>query len=174
MKTIIVKKIKSEAGLMQIRQELLNSTPKQAIEIKETETGKTWVNVGGFNGNFWDLWLKKKGTSGQTKKTFIRMCVGKLRDIEFELKWLKIEPSNEFKELLEAEIKESQEKTLKAENFINDFLDIETAKKWVEKTKEGNSQKRKTKWGNIAERQGLPRYFGNLLRDKCFELCAEN
>ena len=174
MTTIVVNKIKSEAGLMQIRQELLKSTPKQAIEIKETETGKTWVNFGGFNGNFWDLWLKKKGTSGQTKKTFIRVSVGTLRDIEFELKWLKTEPSNEFKELLESEIKESQEKTIKSKNFINEFSDIETAKKWVEKTKEGNAQKRKTKWGNIAERQGFPRYFGNLLRNKCFELCVEN
>ena len=94
--------------------------------------------------------------------------------IEFELKWLKIEPSNEFKALLEAEIKEIQEKAKKAKNFIDEFSDVDTAKKLVEKTKEGNSQKRRTKWGNFAERQGLPRNFGNLLRDKCIKLCAEN
>lgn len=44
------------------------------LEIK-TNSG-VFENKGGFNGNHFDLWLIKKGTTGQTKKTFWRVGLG--------------------------------------------------------------------------------------------------
>ena len=168
MKTVEINVIKSEEGLLKIREALKNNLHPQFI-IKELATGKTWENFGGFNGNYWDLWLIKKGTEGKTKNTFIRIYLKNFKSILNELRYLKISPSKEFNKLLEIEIAEAEEMKNKSRLLIEEFSLIDKAKEWVSND-EGNSHKRRTRWANRAERMGADRGFGILLRDKCYLL----
>lgn len=71
METILkntVKKILTECRHEKIE---WNKKIQFTIEID----GIKWKNYGGSNGNPWDLWLIKIGTSGKTKKTFRRITL---------------------------------------------------------------------------------------------------
>lgn len=62
------------ALLKQIFEDYKKDTNTIGLTIKSAEG--TFINFGGFNGNPSDLWLKKKGTKGCTKKTFWRTSFG--------------------------------------------------------------------------------------------------
>lgn len=172
MRTVEVNVIKSEEGLLKIR-EALQADLKSKLFIKELSTGKTWENIGGFNGNFWDLWLRKVGTFGQTKKTFIRVCVQNYRNIAFELRFLNIPTSESFKEELQKEMEALELKESQSKDLILNFSDVNKAIEWLNND-EGNSHKRRTRWANRAERLGASRGYGNLLRNVCEKLSSNN
>lgn len=53
------------------------NNPKGLLNGFEIKTNNgIFENFGGFNGNYFDLWLRKRGTNGQTKKTFWRVGLG--------------------------------------------------------------------------------------------------
>jgi hypothetical protein len=168
MKTIEVKVIRSEEGLMTIRATLKRELTNN-FKVKEISTGKTFEMFGGFNGNPWDLWLRKSGTKGCTSKTFIRAGIGSFKDIVWELKHMNITASEILLALEATETALLKSKEDADKSAIQSFANVERAAKWVAND-EGNSQKRRTRWMNRAVRIGVNRSFGNLLRDKCFEL----
>ena len=101
---IEIKKIRSEEGLLRLKSILKENVHNaNGLEILETETGKVWINYGGFNGTFTDLWLRKKGTNGNQTRTFIRVSVGKFEDVANELRWMGIQASPQLLSKVEEE-----------------------------------------------------------------------
>lgn len=163
--------IQSEKGILQLH-DLFKTDCKTAIglEIYETSTKTTWVNFGGFNGNYYDLWLRKKDTFGKTKKTFKRLCVQKYADIANELRWLKIEASNELIMLVEQEAKETETELKHTQSIIENFNDVERMARWKEILQTKNSQKARTfcknkliKLGAKTVPTGYARQFQNKI-----------
>lgn len=79
MKTFILTEetAKGEFELLKAIWLAFKDNPKGLLGGFEIKTNKgIFVNKGGFNGNYFDLWLTKKGTTGQTKNTFWRVGLG--------------------------------------------------------------------------------------------------
>lgn len=165
--TVTVNVIKSLEGLTEISKFIdLNRTT--SFEVIEKATGKKWENFGGFNGNIWDLWLRKIGTTGSTCKTFIRAYVKDNDDIIRELRWWGIIPPATQEEIAEKDAKAKQE-DLRQKELIKAEVTKDRAIEWLSKD-DGNSHTRRTRWGNRAARLGTNRSYGNYLRDYCNEL----
>lgn len=70
-------------------------SPNGLLNGFEIVTNKgVFENFGGFNGNPFDLWLRKKGTKGQIKNTFWRVGLGNnkqfklfVHDLRFEKRY---------------------------------------------------------------------------------------
>ena len=86
MKKLTVKKIRSVEGMTALHNAVKTGNKFEDLIVTESSTDRKFENIGGFNGNPWDLWLRKVGTMGATYKTFIRLSVGKNLEekIEFE------------------------------------------------------------------------------------------
>jgi hypothetical protein len=142
---IEIEKIKSENGLLELKDLLKgNVRNSEGLEIFETSTKKTWINFGGFNGCFTDLWLKKSGTTGSQNRSFVRCSVGKYTDIFNELKWMEIQPSIALLALVEKERANELLELVKTQNIIDNYNDIEKLHKWKEKLIGKNSQQSRT------------------------------
>lgn len=53
--------------------------------------------------------------------------------------------------------------------IVSEFNDLEQAQDWINNN-EGNSEARRKRWNNRANRIGAIGGFGTILRDRCFEL----
>lgn len=165
--TVTVNVIKSIEGLTEINR-FIDANRTTSFEVMEQATGKRWENFGGFNGNIWDLWLRKKGTQGSAAKTFIRAYVKDSSDIIRELRWWGILPPATAGEIAENEAKAMQE-DLRQKELIKTETTRNKAIEWLLKD-DGNSHTRRTRWGNRAARLGADRSYGNYLRNHCHEL----
>lgn len=167
MATITVSRILSEEGLITLKDKVNNW---ESLEVFETETGKTWVNFGGFNGNPKDLWLKKKGTTGKTSKTFIRASIASYEDVNNELRWKNIPSSTLLAELVEKEKAEKQSKVEAGLSIIAAFNDAEKAEKYLAKRAEKNSHQYRTYLGNKCVNMGALRNQAWDLEKRCREI----
>lgn len=170
-KTVSVNVIKSFDGFKAI-QNFIAENKTTDFNVKEISTGKVWYNFGGFNGNIWDLWLRKVGTNGSQSKTFIRAYVKEDKDIIRELRWLNLWPKATPEEI-EKEKREADEADTLQKKIIDEALTKEDAEKWVTNN-EGNSHTRRTRWGNRATRLGASRNYGSYLQMKAHELININ
>jgi len=72
--------------------------PSSFLNLKLYTPFGEFINKGGFNGCFSDLWLYKKGTKGQTKKTFWRTGFGSkksgFRVFVYDLRSIDVNKSN--------------------------------------------------------------------------------
>jgi hypothetical protein len=169
MTTITVSKVWSEEGLLALK-EVSNT---QGLEVKETETGKVWVNFGGFNGNPKDLWLRKKGTTGATAKTRIRVWVASYKSIAEELEWKKIPISTKLTELVDQELAFNAAIDAAGLETIAAFCDVDKAAKYLAKKAEKNSHQFRTYLGNKCVNMGAPRSMYPILKKRCQELLAK-
>lgn len=141
---IEIKKIRTEEGLLQLNSILKEVKNATGLEILETETGKVWENLGGFNGTFTDLWLRKKGTTGNQSRTFIRVSVGNFEDVVNELRWMNIEASAELLKKVKEEKQATEVELQKTQAIIDGFNDAEKILKWKEKLACKNSHAART------------------------------
>ena len=168
--TVLVNVVKSFAGLKAIS-DFIKVNRTSSFEVKESN-GKIWENFGGFNGNMWDLWLRKKGTQGATSKTFIRAYVKEETDINQQLRWWGFLPK--LTDAEKADIQAKADADFQAQKeLIKAKVTKEDAAKWIAND-EGNSHTRRTRWGNRSERIGATRSNGNYLRSYCHELTSIN
>jgi len=168
-KTVSVNVIKSMEGLKLIQQ-FIAENKTTSFNVKEESTGKVWENFGGFNGNIWDLWLRKARTKAATSKTFIRAYVKDDSDIIQELRWWGIlPPATEEEKKVERLIADESHRQQKA--IIDAAITKEDAEKWVANN-EGNSHTRRTRWGNRASRLGASRNYGSYLQMICHQMTS--
>lgn len=168
MQTLTITTILSEVGLLTIRN-FIKEHKKQQFQIFETSSKKYWISKPCFNGNPWDLWLIKKGTQGNTRKTFIRLYLIDESEVLKELVSRKINVSpllQKTVDVIEQNKKSDFEKQLQ---LLENFSNVERAKNFINLAS-GNSHQRRTKWGNFCVKLNLPRNFYPRLREKCFDL----
>lgn len=70
---------KSEFALLNEIHEQYVKEPWSIVGCEVVTPSGIFKNIGGFNGTPHDLWLVKKGTKGEQRKTFWRTSVGSLK-----------------------------------------------------------------------------------------------
>jgi len=89
---------KAEFELLKLMFNEYVKNPTSFVNLKLHTPIGTFINKGGFNGCFSDLWLYKKGTKGRTKKTFWRTGFGSkksgFRVFVYDLRSIDVNKSN--------------------------------------------------------------------------------
>lgn len=163
---LAIETIISEKGLLTLRENLTTLS-----SIKEISSNTIW-EVHTIGNNYNDLWLRKKGTAGQTKKTFKRIYLKRFSDILQELVNANIEPSENLIVLVKSE-KETEIQILeKSELSIFEFKDKEKAVKYIAAREGRNSHQYRTYMNNKALKIGGAKGEGQKLLKRCHELVS--
>lgn len=161
----------SEDLLLQLRSDILeNGSVYKVIDIN---TGETWQNIGGFNGNSFDLWLIKKGTKGRTNKTFVRLYLKRYIDIFNELVSRNLPVSDKLLELVNKENEIAANKVKESLAIISSFTDSDKVREWLINDDGLNSARRRNRWYNRCSKRNIAKEQWKEFRDHCFTLLSE-